>query len=132
MIEVLLELLADLVHPRAGNAKLPGQAGRTLALGNPTQHQDDLRRSLARLLEDGASQDGVVAAAGLAPISSPDTIYAIALVHVAPSGAAPRALQALGVQMPFKPLLTFVFIEEFADGEIDHGAILHTLQSKRS
>src|SRR5215212_9483023 len=97
-MEVRLHLLADFVHPWPPDPELARQACRGLPLGDPSQDQNYRRGRLARLLEDGAGQDRVIAIAGFAPVSAPpSSTTTIALSHAPLARTATRALQAVGV-----------------------------------
>jgi len=109
------------MHLAATQAQFAGEAGGGLPLGNPPQDQDQLRRGLVGLGEDGARQDGVEAVALLAAIARKG--------RGTPSGTplwgtTAGAAQAVRVQVLFQPCQAGVGVEQVVDGKVDHTGVL--------
>jgi hypothetical protein len=122
VIEIGLDLLADLAQAFAIEVKLAGESGGTFASGNPTQQHDNRRRTLTGFGKYGASQDGV----GALTLSA-----AIGREVVMPTEEA--ALCALAAwtyqaEVLLKPCDTHGIIEQLSYGKVNHAGqyTMHT------
>lgn len=122
VIEIGLDLLADLAQAFAIEVKLAGESGGTFAFGNPTQQHDNRRRTPTGFGKYGASQDGV----GALTLSA-----AIGREVVMPTEEA--ALCALAAwtyqaEVLLKPCDTHGIIEQLSYGKVNHAGqyTMHT------
>src|SRR5207244_11358813 len=97
-----------------------GEAGGGLPLGNPPQDQDQLRRALVGLGEDGAGQHRVEAVALLAAIGRKGGRPPSGTPLV---GATAGAAQAVRVQGRVQPGQAGGVVEQVVDGKVDHTSV---------
>ncbi len=109
------------MHLTPTQIQLTREPGGGFPFGNPPQDQDQLRRGLVGLGEDGAGQHRVEAVALLAAIGRKGGRTS----GGTPLGSATAgAAQAFGVQVLFQPGQAGLLVEQLVDGKVDHTRVL--------